>query len=77
MCINSDKLGTMYYMGGLRFPLTHQAAELGLSSTQVDGLAIITGIYKMKLQSNCKSYCESGLDLHSLFEPSSYSFSIY
>ena len=47
VCINSDKLGAMYYMGGLRLPLI-QAAELGLCSKQADGMTIITGIYKMK-----------------------------
>ena len=33
----------MYYIGGLRLPLI-QAAELGLSSTQADGIAIIAWI---------------------------------
>ena len=64
----------MYYIGGLRLPLI-QAAELGLSSTQADGRAIITWIYKMKCQSN--SNCESGFDLHSVFEPPSASFGVY
>ena len=64
----------MYYIGGLRLPLI-QAAELGLSSTQADGRAIITWIYKMRFHSN--SNCESGFDPCSLFEPSSASFSAY
>ena len=51
MCINSAELGAMYYIGGPRLPLI-QAAELELSSTQADGMAIITEIYKMKFQSN-------------------------
>ena len=74
MCINSDELGAMYYIGGPRLPLI-QAAEVGLSSTQADGMTIITGIYKMKFQSN--SNYESGFDPRSLFEPPLASFSVY
>ena len=43
VCINSDKLGAMYYIGGPRLPLI-RAAELGLSSTQADGMTIIAWI---------------------------------
>ena len=60
VCINSAELGAMYYIGGPKLPLI-QAAELGLCSTQADGMAIITRIYKMKFQSN--SNYESGFDL--------------
>ena len=42
VCINSVELGT-YCIGGLRLPRI-QAAELGLSSTQADGMTIIAWI---------------------------------
>ena len=72
MCINSDKLGAMYYIGGLRLPLI-RAAEVGLSSTQADGIYDYYSMDNMRFQSNFN--CESGFDPRSLFEPPSASFS--
>ena len=43
VCITSAELDAMYYMGGPRLPLI-QAAELGLSFTQADGMVIIAWI---------------------------------